>query len=122
LALLDGTKYGRNGLGSIYVMASGNGGIYDDICTLDGYANSIYTISIGSIDESSKAPEYSEVCAAQLAVTFGGSLSVGISTTDYIPVANRISDVNQRCTTRHYGTSAAAPFASGLIALLLQQR
>ncbi|MEQ2165077.1 hypothetical protein GOODEAATRI_013350, partial [Goodea atripinnis] len=38
---------GRRGFGSIFVVASGNGGQYDDNCNYDGYANSIYTITIG---------------------------------------------------------------------------
>lgn len=46
-AILEGVINGRSGKGSIYVMASGNGGFFQDICTVDGYANSIYTISVG---------------------------------------------------------------------------
>ena len=39
---------GRCGLGSIYVVASGNGGSKDN-CNFDGYANSIYTVTIGMV-------------------------------------------------------------------------
>ncbi|MEQ2270424.1 hypothetical protein XENORESO_006128, partial [Xenotaenia resolanae] len=46
-ALQHGVIAGRRGFGSIFVVASGNGGQYDDNCNYDGYANSIYTITIG---------------------------------------------------------------------------
>lgn len=46
-ALQHGVIAGRKGFGSIFVVASGNGGQYNDNCNYDGYANSIYTITIG---------------------------------------------------------------------------
>lgn len=51
-ALLRGVTYGRRGRGSIYVWASGNGGNNDDNCNCDGYASSIYTMSIGSVTQN----------------------------------------------------------------------
>ena len=50
-ALTYGTTSGRGGLGAVYVVASGNGGRVQDNCNYDGYANSIYTITIGVVDE-----------------------------------------------------------------------
>lgn len=38
---------GRQGKGSIYVWASGNGGHKGDDCDCDGYTDSIYTFSVG---------------------------------------------------------------------------
>lgn len=82
------------------MVASGNGGQYNDNCNYDGYANSIYTITIGkrlslsaacaffkltgivessqlkcifvtgAVDEKGKKPFYAEDCASMLAVTF----------------------------------------------------
>lgn len=46
-ALQHGVIAGRQGFGSIFVVASGNGGQHNDNCNYDGYANSIYTITIG---------------------------------------------------------------------------
>ena len=43
---MTGVMTGRHGYGSIYVVASGNGGRIDN-CNYDGYANSIYTLTIG---------------------------------------------------------------------------
>ena len=39
---------GRYGYGNVFVFASGNGGVNGDNCNYDGYANSIYTITIGT--------------------------------------------------------------------------
>lgn len=45
---IDYAKQGRNGRGSIFVWASGNGGRHTDSCNCDGYTNSIFTLSISS--------------------------------------------------------------------------
>ena len=47
---------GRNGKGSIFVWASGNGGSYYDNCNCDGYTNSIYTLSVSSATEKGNVP------------------------------------------------------------------
>ena len=46
-ALAHGVLAGRQGFGSLFVVASGNGGHFKDNCNFDGYANSIYTVTIG---------------------------------------------------------------------------
>eukprot|EP01134_Creolimax_fragrantissima_P000424 CFRG0424T1 len=110
-ALQTGVRDGRNGLGSIYLFASGNGQSVDD-CNCDGYANSIYTLSIGAVDKDHNKPWYSESCTAIIAVAYssGGNEDPGISTID----------VDDSCTGEHSGTSAATPLAAGVIALVLQ--
>ncbi|XP_050839429.1 proprotein convertase subtilisin/kexin type 7 isoform X3 [Serinus canaria] len=71
-ALQHGVIAGRRGFGSIFVVASGNGGQHNDNCNYDGYANSIYTVTIGAVDETGSMPFYAEECASMLAVTFSG--------------------------------------------------
>ncbi|PIO63801.1 hypothetical protein TELCIR_14587, partial [Teladorsagia circumcincta] len=39
----DETFQGRRGLGSLYVWASGNGGLENDDCAMDGYASNLHT-------------------------------------------------------------------------------
>lgn len=63
---------GRDGKGSIYVWAAGNGGLRDN-CNADGYVNSIYTIPITSVDADGKAAYYAEVCAPVFAATYSGN-------------------------------------------------
>ncbi|XP_048418070.2 proprotein convertase subtilisin/kexin type 7 [Stegostoma tigrinum] len=117
-ALQHGVMSGRRGFGSIFVVASGNGGQYEDNCNYDGYANSIYTVTIGAVDEEGRMPFYAEECASMLAVTFssGDKMMRSIVTSDW--------DMQEGtgCTEGHTGTSAAAPLAAGMIALMLQVR
>ncbi|XP_063799378.1 proprotein convertase subtilisin/kexin type 7 isoform X2 [Pseudophryne corroboree] len=117
-ALQHGVIAGRKGFGSIFVVASGNGGRYNDNCNYDGYANSIYTVTIGAVNEAGKMPFYAEECASMLAVTFssGDRQMRSIVTSDW--------DLQKGtgCTEGHTGTSAAAPIAAGMIALMLQVR
>ncbi|XP_036113784.1 proprotein convertase subtilisin/kexin type 7 isoform X3 [Molossus molossus] len=117
-ALQHGVIAGRQGFGSIFVVASGNGGQHGDNCNYDGYANSIYTVTIGAVDEEGRMPFYAEECASMLAVTFSGGDKMlrSIVTTDW--------DLQKGtgCTEGHTGTSAAAPLAAGMIALMLQAR
>ena len=61
---------GRRGLGSIFVWAAGNGGRDGDSCNCDGYAVSLYTISIGSVSQNDKFPWYSELCSSTLSSTY----------------------------------------------------
>lgn len=69
-AMLKAVQEGRNGLGSIYVFASGNGALNGDNCNFDGYTNSIYSITVGAVDRTGQHPYYSELCSAQLVVTY----------------------------------------------------
>ena len=69
-AFKNGIMRGRNGKGSIFVWASGNGGRYKDNCNCDGYATSIYTITVSSTSESGHIPWYSEACSSTLATTY----------------------------------------------------
>uniref|UniRef100_A0A8C9SD15 P/Homo B domain-containing protein n=1 Tax=Scleropages formosus TaxID=113540 RepID=A0A8C9SD15_SCLFO len=111
-AFIRGINNGRGGLGSIYVWASGNGGINYDNCNLDGYVNSIYTLSVSSATERGTVPVYSEPCSAILTTTYsGGSLHHRKTVT---------TDLRHSCTSSHTGTSASAPLAAGIIALALE--
>ena len=56
MALKHGVTAGRKGLGSIFVVASGNGGRNEDNCNYDGYANSMYTVTIGKVSEMLNNP------------------------------------------------------------------
>lgn len=69
-AIERGVREGRNGKGAIYVWASGNGGRKNDNCNCDGYANSIYTIAVGSVTQHGTLPWYGEMCPAIMVVTY----------------------------------------------------
>ncbi|KAI9485066.1 peptidase S8/S53 domain-containing protein [Zychaea mexicana] len=112
-AIVNGIQKGRNGSGTIFVFASGNGGANDDNCNFDGYTNSMYTITVGAIDRLGNHPYYAERCSAQLVVTYSSGSGGHIYTTD---VGRNV------CSSRHGGTSAAAPLAAGIFALVLSVR
>ena len=135
-ALEIGTKYGRYGLGAVYVVASGNGGAKDDNCNFDGYANSLKTITIGVVDKDGDFPSYAEICSSMLASAYSGSSKKRgnnkyIVTTDwngkdkvydkdYCDRLENNKECEGLCTPYHSGTSAATPLATGVIALVLQ--
>lgn len=56
-------------MGNIYVWASGDGGEEDD-CNCDGYAASMWTISINSAINDGQNAHYDESCSSTLASTF----------------------------------------------------
>ncbi|KAF5025671.1 hypothetical protein F66182_2277 [Fusarium sp. NRRL 66182] len=112
-AMLKAIQKGRGGLGSIYVFASGNGAGAGDNCNFDGYTNSIYSITVGAVDRTGLHPYYSEECSAQLVVTYSSGSGDAIHTTDV---------GKNSCYKAHGGTSAAAPLAAGIFALVLQVR
>ncbi|XP_075693227.1 neuroendocrine convertase 1 [Rhinoderma darwinii] len=108
-----GITQGRNGKGSIYVWASGNGGRQGDNCDCDGYTDSIYTISISSASQQGRSPWYAEKCSSTLATAY--------SSGDYTDQRIISADLHNDCTETHTGTSASAPLAAGIFALALEQ-
>jgi len=111
-AIVRGVNEGRRGLGNIYVWASGDGG-EDDDCNCDGYAASMWTISINSAINTGENAHYDESCSSTLASTFSNGAkdpNTGVATTD----------LYGKCTKTHSGTSAAAPEAAGVFALAIE--
>jgi proprotein convertase subtilisin/kexin type 2 len=129
---------GRRGLGSLYVWASGDGGSNDD-CNCDGYAASMWTISINSAINDGRTALYDESCSSTLASTFSNGRNddprAGCSKSNLISHVNYIdrhcvvdelgvatTDLYGKCTLKHSGTSAAAPEAAGVFALALEAK
>ena len=111
-ALAKGARDGRGGKGVVYVWASGNGGSHGDDCNCDGYTSSIYTLSVSSASQQGSATWYGESCPSTLTSTY----SSGAYTDQKIAT----TDVGGGCTVSHTGTSAAAPLAAGILALVLE--
>ncbi|EIW66475.1 kexin [Tremella mesenterica] len=112
-ALVNGVQNGRNGKGSLFVFAAGNGGGMDDQCNFDGYTNSIFSITVGAVDRKGLHPYYSELCSAMMMVAPSSGSGDHIHTTDV---------GKDKCAHTHGGTSAAAPLAAGVLALTLSVR
>ncbi|CAL1534152.1 unnamed protein product [Lymnaea stagnalis] len=121
-ALGNGVKYGRHGLGSIFVWATGNGGINQDDCNADGYVNMPETLAVGSVNERGLSPFFAENCTSTLAVVpSGGGESPGQEEeTGRVKLKVVTTDINDGCIENFQGTSSAAPLAAGCVANILQ--
>jgi len=132
-ALATGTAEGRGGRGTIYVFSGGNGRAYGEDVNYDGYANQVYAIAVGAVDDRGVQSSFSEpgacltVCAPSgsgAAICNGGRQN--IITTDLLGQDGRnwqfaSCELPDRNYTQNFsGTSAAAPLVSGVAALLLQ--
>ena len=118
-AFLNGVVRGRQGKGSIFVWASGNGGRYSDNCNCDGYTNSIFTLSISSATQGGYRPWYLEECSSTLATTYSSGTPGRDGSITTVDQDARLRP-DHICTTEHTGTSASAPIAAGVCALALE--
>ena len=125
-ALVEGTTTGRGGLGEVYVFAGGNGLTCGENVNYDSYANSPWVFAMGAVNDLGQQASYSEPGACLVAVAPSSSSGrTSITTTDLAGVQGYNtgygSDLSNAAYTRNFGgTSAAAPMASGVIALMLQ--
>ena len=126
-ALAKGTETGRGGHGTIYVFASGNGLAAGDNVNYNAYANSIYTIAVGAIDDQGLQTTYGTPGAVvAVSAPSGDDFRAGIATTDLTAFNGYNNDqtpgdfTDKNYTAFFAGTSASAPMVSGFVALLLQ--
>jgi len=136
-AVLDGVTRGRDGKGTIYVWAGGNGGSDGvDNSNYDYQANNRHVISACAVAGNGEKASYSEpganlwVCAPggdEQWLQVGGQSGwyyLGMTTTDLIGSAGVNPSIytdyeNLNYTDNFAGTSAAAPVVSGVAALVL---
>lgn len=120
-ALQEGVKKGRNGLGVIYVWATGNGGLTFDDCNADGYVSSIETLAVGSVSNNGEIPYFMEQCTSTMAVIpTGGQKDKPTANVQHRNIEVVTTGLHGQCIENFEGTSGAAPLASGCIALVLQ--
>lgn len=119
------------------MVSSGNGGLNDDSCAANGYASSIYTIAVGSADQSSHEALFDEECAAKMVVTHSFNSTSYLHGSRHFQVVSRLpvnkecmififvqytTVLNSKCSDTFTGTSASAPLVSAAIALSLQAK
>lgn len=129
-AIDTGLSNGRNGLGTIYTWAAGNGGQNNvDNSNYDGQANYRGVLSICAVGDDGVKAFYSErganlwVCTPSM-----GRANHAITTTDrvgalgYNTTGAAPNYSNTSYTNTFNGTSSAAPLAAGVIALVLEAK
>ncbi|MDA7518337.1 S8 family serine peptidase, partial [bacterium] len=111
------------GLGNIFVWAAGDGGLIGDNSNYDGYANSKYTIAVGSIDDAGRRAAYSERGANLVVVAPSDGGAQNLLAASYGLDVDE--DDNPIRTTEYVndfgGTSASAALVSGVVALMLEE-
>ncbi|MBC8011404.1 MAG: S8 family serine peptidase, partial [Burkholderiales bacterium] len=129
-AVVQAVTHGRDGLGTLFLFAAGNGQADGDQGSKDGYASLRQVIPVGAANNQGLPASFSEG-GPHLVVTAPGDAKVGLATTD------RLDDSGYNSTEESYpgdylseidytrafvGTSASTPVASGVCALLLELR
>lgn len=110
-ALANGTTNGRNGKGSIYVWAAGNGRNNGDHSGADAFVNSRYNIAVAASTNFGTQASYSENGAGLVVNAPSNGGTRGITTTN---------GAASGCTDSFGGTSSAAPLVAGVAALMLE--
>lgn len=140
-AIEAGLRDGRQGRGTVYVWAAGNGGnrisengdssIAVDNSNYDGRANFYGVMAVGAVNHDGRKAGYSEEGANLWVTAPGGSgyCSSSLVTTDLTGQAGLNSGASSHDLRSHLdytrcmaGTSAATPLVSGVAALVLQAR
>jgi subtilisin-like proprotein convertase family protein len=111
----------------IYVFASGNGLENGDNANYNGYANSIYCLTVGAMTDQGLRTSYATPGACLTVSAPSGDIGdPGIVTTDmvdsggYNPNQTTADFADTDYTKYFAGTSASAPLVSGIVALMLQ--
>lgn len=144
-ALADTAANGRGGLGTIMVVAAGNGR-QDDVnaqgnglrgpnsANDQSFENSRFVITVAAAERDGRVSEYSDPGASILITGFGGPSDGGtgnlnVFATDITGAAgynNGTQSIANQTIDAAYsgfnGTSAAAPTVTGVIALMLEAR
>ncbi len=111
-ALAVGAEQGRDGLGTIYVFAAGNGGSYDENLSGANLQADRRTIAVGATDSNGDLTSFSTPGAAVLVSAQGRS----VVTTDAVGREGYVDGPVVAVS----GTSFSSPMVAGVTALMLE--
>jgi subtilisin family serine protease/subtilisin-like proprotein convertase family protein len=131
-AIVEAVTHGRDGLGTLFFFATGNGQARGDQGVLDGYATDRHVIAVSAADHRGAPASFSEG-GPHVVVSAPGDARIGLVTTDRLGDSGYNSSTGSHLSSSDYstdinhtraftGTSAATPVAAGVAALLLEAR
>lgn len=126
LALQDAVLTGRDGRGTLFIWAGGNGRGQGDQSNKDAYANSRFVIAVGALTNTGLQSGYSESGANLIVAAPSNGGTAGIVTTDlqggdgYNLAGKRGQLLDRDYTNDFGGTSSAVPLVAGVAALILE--
>lgn len=91
-----------------------------DDCGADGYVSHPNVMSIGSINHLGKTVYFHEHCPSTMAVVYAGGKHENSPDEKTMPFGITATGLAGKCTTKFFGTSAAAPVAAGAFALVIE--
>lgn len=129
IGMSDAIANGREGKGTVFVRAGGDGRAIQQDVNDNGFASDPRVIAVGSITSTGRVASYSDPGACLLVAAPSGDPTTGVTlfTTDLIgtdganPINYSQPDLNDYVFNVYgfSGTSASAPQISGLVALML---
>lgn len=125
-ALRHATAFGRDGRGTIFVWAAGNGRSMNDNSNFDGWANSIYAIGVSAVGDNGRVAFYAEPGANVLVCAPSNGVGQGVTTVDLAgPAGYNTGSSSSNYAWGDYtnnfgGTSSACPLVAGIAALMIE--
>ena len=116
-ALINAATTGRDGKGTVFIWAGGNGNASGDDSNYDGWAASPYGIAVGAIGDDGESVWYGEPGANILVCAPSNGGKQNITTTDRSGATGYSSG---DYTSTFGGTSSATPAVAGVVALMLE--
>eukprot|EP00940_MAST-03C_sp_MAST-3C-sp2_P002603 g2603.t1 len=113
--LKRGVTCGRQGRGVVYIFAAGNEFLTGESSNLEGFTNSIYTISVGALGPDGETHAYYSTTGTAVHVSAPG----GDATFDWESHMVTTMPGNE-CGDGGQGTSYACPILAGVVALMLE--
>jgi Ca2+-binding RTX toxin-like protein/subtilisin-like proprotein convertase family protein len=115
--LQDAAANGRDGLGTIQMVAAGNDRTNSNNTNTSGFTSSRFVNAIAAIGNDGEVSYYSTPGASLLVASPSNGGTLGITTTDY---TGSVGYGSGDYTSGFGGTSAATPIASGVVGLILE--